>query len=114
MKENRYPIPGKEANPFDSAVTDLINKLVELAGVSPTAFAYAVHSYVVHVCVLMHSMQDIDACFSPSSYFKDTSNMIRSHTQDIEDRFVTESKLVADKYGIKADTFEFGDDNCGF
>lgn len=114
MEQARYPIPGKEANPFDCAVSDLVNKLVELAGVSPTAFAYAVHSYVVHVCVRMHSMQDFDPCFSPSTYFRDISSMIRSHTQDIEDRFVTESKLVADKYGIKADTVNFGDDDCGF
>lgn len=114
MEKANYPIRGKEANPFDCAVSDLVNKLVELAGVSPTTFAYAMHSYVVHVCVRMHSMQDFYPYFSPSMYFRDISSMNRSHTQDIEERFVTESKLVADKYGIKADTVNFGDDDCGF
>lgn len=112
MEKGKNPIIAKEANDLETASDSLYSLCQELAAVSPMCFAMAVHSYIIENCKMLIELDD------ESSMSKVNSRMLAIHLRsselDIRDQFTIHSKYVANQFGIKADTLNFGDDECGF
>lgn len=114
MEKDKNTIIAKEANDFETASDSLYSLCLELASVSPLAFAKTIHEIILGTCRYMLFLAHVDKQLPPDVFQDMLATNIHLKELDIRNDFAVFSSEVANDYGIRADTVELGDDECDF